>query len=141
MAPPSRASLTLRAAKKLEADSEAILGVTASSGADLAASKFNSVYTDLSEVRQTLTAVKDLCDIGSGTYPSYPAVREVMLEAGNVVYNVNLELDKVKQECLVTPITDLAAWHQLGMQLADLASRLRAVKFVPARKRKETKDA
>lgn len=142
MAPPSRPSLTLKAAKKLEADAEALLGLTVADSATLAASKTNAVYTDLQSIADLLGAVKEMCDVGTGTYPSYPAVRETMLEAGNQIFAAKQDVLALKERCIATAITDTDGWQQIGLELADIASRLRAVKFVPARKvRKEKEDA
>lgn len=137
MAPPSRPGLTIKAAKKLEEASEAILGVDSQTEASLAASRLNGAYGQLDDVIQLLGTVKDMCDVGMGTYPTYPAVRDVMLEAGNQIYTLKQEVQSTKSDCLMTDMTDREAWRQIGLKLADIASRLRAVQFVPKRKKKE----
>ena len=136
MAPPSRPSLTIKAAKGLEVCAEALIELTPSNGS-LAASRTNVVYQTLAKVIDTLGAVKEMCDVGMGTYPSHPAIRETMLTAGNQIYRVKSEVAKARETCLATPITDLAAWQQIGMTLADLASQLRGIQFVPAKKLKK----
>lgn len=136
MAPPSRPSLTLKAAKKLEAMSEALLELTPSDSL-IAISKENAVFIEIPGVMDTLSGVKDMCDIGQNTYPNYPAIRETMIEAGNQIYRVKQDLSDIKNECLSTRTDDLIAWRAIGLRLANLASRLRAVKFVPTRKEKK----
>lgn len=135
MAPPSRASLALRAAKKLEEASEAIFELTPSVSGVIVAERLNMVYQSLTDVTGTLVALKDMCDLGANTYPNYPAVREAMLEAGNAVYWCKQEIESLKREALSTPSTDLMAWRDLGVTIADIASRLRAIQFVAKRRK------
>lgn len=137
MAPPSRPSLTLRAAKKLEELGDTLLEVNDSVESTIVASKVNAVFTSLDEVLTTLSTVKDLCDIGKNTYPNYPSIREVMVSAGEAIYKSKQEVQSIKERFLITPISDLSTWKQVGLDLSDIASRLRAVRFVPERKKKE----
>ena len=136
MAPPSRPSLTLKAAKKLEEGCGLILDNLDLALADRP-TKFNVAYKLLGEVIDHLTAVKEMCDVGMGTYPSYPAVRETMIAAGNKIYEVKRSVEEVKGAMLLAPSDDIAAWKQFGIMLADYASQLRSVKFVPERKGKK----
>lgn len=137
MAPPSRASLALRAAKKLELAVETILDVTPSTSGPLVASKFNAVYTEIHEAGSLLVTIKDLCDVGMNTYPNYPAVREAMIVAGNQIYNAKQDLEEIKRDILSTPTSDLIAWRDVAMRISDVASRIRAVQFVAKRKGKK----
>lgn len=142
MAPPSRASLAIRAAQKLETASETILEVTPSTSGVLVAQRFNTVYSHIQEVSSLLITLKDLCDIGMNTYPNYPAVREAMIIAGNQVYNAKQDLEEIKRDCLATPSANLMEWRDIAMKISDVASRVRAVQFVAKRKaKKETPDA
>jgi hypothetical protein len=136
MAPPSRPSLTLKAAKGLEVCSEALIELTPSN-AELAASRANLVFQSLGKIADTLSAVKEMCDVGMGTYPSHPAIRETMQTAGNQIYRVRQEVMVAREQCIATPITDLAAWQGIGLRLADLASQLRAIRFVPPKKERK----
>jgi hypothetical protein len=142
MAPPSRPALTLKAAKKLEADAEALLGLEPLIEATLAASKVNAVFTDLQAIADILSGVKEMCDVGKGTYPSHPAIRDIMLKAGNQIFSAKQDVLALKERCIATAIDDISGWQQIGLELADIASRLRAVEFVPPRKsKKEPTDA
>jgi hypothetical protein len=136
MAPPSRPSLTLKAAKALEVCSESLIELTPSNG-DVVASRTSFVFESLGKIADTLSAVKELCDVGMGTYPSHPAIRETMQTAGNQIYRIKSEVMVAREQCIATPPTDLAAWQQIGLRLADLASQLRAVRFVPPKKQKK----
>ena len=136
MAPPSRPSLTLKAAKALEACSESLIELTPSN-LEFAASRTSTAFQMLSRIADTLSAVKEMCDVGMGTYPSHPAIREVMQTAGNQIYRIRQEVKDTRELCIATPITDLDKWHQIAMKLADLASQLRAVRFVPPKKQKK----
>lgn len=136
MAPPSRPSLTLKAAKQLEACSECLLELS-EENRELAPSRTNLVFSGLLKIADTLGAVKELCDVGMGTYPSHPAIRETMQTAGNQIYRVKSEVLNARVQCLSTPITDLEAWRQIGYTLGDLASQLRAIRFVPPKKVKK----
>lgn len=142
MAPPSRASLALRAAKKLETAGDTILEVTPSTSGLLVAQRFNTVYTEVHETTSLLTTIKDLCDVGMNTYPNYPAVREAMIVAGNQIYNAKQDLEEVKREMLATPTDDLIGWREIATRIYDVASRIRAVQFVAKRKvKREAPDA
>ena len=136
MAPPSRPSLTLKAAKALEVCSEALIELTPSN-AELALSRTNVAFQALAKIADTLSAVKEMCDVGMGTYPSHPAIRETMQTAGNQIYHVRQGVMVAREQCIATPISDLKAWNQIGLSLANLASQLRAIRFVPPKKQKK----
>src|SRR5262245_11468892 len=136
MAPPSRPSLTIKAAKALEVASEALIELTPSNG-DVVAATADMVYSALERISDTLSAVKEMCDVGMGTYPSHPAIRETMQIAGKQIYRVKQEVGLARSQCIATPVTDLEAWRQIGLRLAELASQLRAIRFVPPKKQKK----
>jgi hypothetical protein len=120
----------------LEVCSEALLELTPSNP-ELAASRTSFAFEALAKVINTLSAVKEMCDVGMGTYPTHPAIRETMQTAGNQIYRIRQEVTSLREQCIATSITDLRKWHQIALTLADLASQLRAIRFVPLKKQKE----